>query len=430
MRNWRLVLACVGAALLPLLSYLYVYVRGAAHPEWWGAGDWRSAQEWFWSFVSTAQGRDELSRGFQPTCAFFANGFPELIWQELSVILVVAGVIGIAWLQRKLAFVLYATLALYLLFDWMYRCGNWYQVILPAYPLLLLGVAALADGWERHWLGSRRWLAYAPYVLLAGLVVWRFAGSWERADSRERPGDSALDRASILLGQPLPAGAGLFAPVNEALALDYLIRIWGIQPQVSTVSSGEAGERLRQGGVVLSTFAAAPVLLAELPQGLPTERQAFSPDWLLLRSAGGVATGTPVVTLNQPILPGLTLLGYHVQPSPQGAPVVKTEPGVDVTLVWEFAGEWPAGVGVSLRPTHAGAFMVDPAQTDGGLVQRDAGAPLQGLYVADSLGRRPVVDAHRVPLPPGADGLTLIVYQATGDGFVDLFATPLALPTE
>ena len=63
---------------------------------------------------------------------------------------------------------LYATLAIYLLFDWMYRCGNWYQVILPAYPLLLLGVAALADRWERHWLGSRRWLAYAPY----GVARW------------------------------------------------------------------------------------------------------------------------------------------------------------------------------------------------------------------------------------------------------------------
>ena len=87
-----------------------MWVRGAAHPEWWGQGEWRSAQEWFWSFVSTAQGRDELNRGFQATCAFFDNGFPELMWQELSIPLLAIGVAGIALLRKPLAFVLYATL--------------------------------------------------------------------------------------------------------------------------------------------------------------------------------------------------------------------------------------------------------------------------------------------------------------------------------
>ena len=145
LRNWRLVALCVLAAFLPLASYWYVWVRGAAHPEWWGQGEWRSAQAWFWSFVSTAQGRDELSRGFKATCAFFDNGFPELMWQELSIPLLAIGVAGIALLRKPLALVLYATLIIYLVFDWMYRCANWYQVILPAYPLVLLGVAAAAE---------------------------------------------------------------------------------------------------------------------------------------------------------------------------------------------------------------------------------------------------------------------------------------------
>ncbi len=91
LRNWRVVGLVSVAALLPLTSYLYVYVRGAAHPEWWGAGDWPNAKAWFWSFVSTAQGRDELSWGFQASCAFFANDFPALIWQELSPVLLLAG---------------------------------------------------------------------------------------------------------------------------------------------------------------------------------------------------------------------------------------------------------------------------------------------------------------------------------------------------
>src|SRR5690606_33905522 len=54
LRRPRLIIGAVAAAALPLAAYLYVYLRGAAHPEWWGAGNWTSVQEWFWAFVSTA----------------------------------------------------------------------------------------------------------------------------------------------------------------------------------------------------------------------------------------------------------------------------------------------------------------------------------------------------------------------------------------
>jgi hypothetical protein len=342
-----------------------------------------------------------------------------------------AGGIGIALLPRRLAFILYTTLAIYLVFDWMYRCGNWYQVILPAYPLLLLGVAALVERWEQHWAASRRWLAYAPLILLAGLLSWRIAASWERADSRDRPGDTALDHAAILLDQPLPAGAALFAPVAGALALDYLIQIWGLQPAARTVSSTEAGDLLRQGQVVLTDFAGAPVLLSELPQDLALDRQAFSPDWLLLQPEHSAAAASPAaVRLDQEILPGLTLLGYSVQPAPQGEPITRTAPGVDVTLAWKIAGGWPAGAGISLRPTAAGEFIADPARNEGAILQRDAGAPLQGLLSPATGKSRRVNDAHRVPLPAGADGITLIVYRSTTEGFTNLYVTPLTLPAQ
>jgi hypothetical protein len=268
LRNWRLLLACIGAALLPLVSYAYVYLRGAAHPEWWGAGEWANANDWFWSFVSTSQGRDELARGFQATCAFFDGGFPALIWGELSIPFLVIGLLGIALLGRKPAFVLYGTLAIYLVFNWMYRCGNWYQVILPAYPLILLGVAAVLDRWESRLIGRSRWLAYAPLALLVVMIIWRFDASWPRVDSRNRAEDTGLARAAILLDQPLPEGAGLFAPVEDALALDYLINIWGLRPDLRVVSSKQAGELLQQGAAVLTTLDAAPVLLEELPAGL------------------------------------------------------------------------------------------------------------------------------------------------------------------
>jgi hypothetical protein len=422
LRNGRLLLAVVGAALLPLVSYVYVYLRGAAHPEWWGAGEWANAGDWFWSFVSTSQGRDELARGFQATCAFFDGGFPELIWGELSIPLLVIGLLGIALLGRKPAFVLYGTLAIYLIFNWMYRCGNWYQVILPAYPLILLGVAAVLDRWESRLIERSRWLAYAPLALLVVMIVWRADASWPRADSRNRAEDTGLARAAILLNQPLPPNAGLFAPVEDALALDYLTNIWGLRPDLRIVSSKQAGELLQQGAVVLTTLDAAPVLLEELPAGLTPARAIFSPDWLLL-TAGDTAAASPAVRVDAPLGDGVTLAGYTVKPSPTGAPVTQTAPAVDVTLFWQLDAGWPSGFGVSLRPTRQGAFLPDAAT--GGVIQRDAAAPVEGLItpLPDDL----VTDALRVPVPNGADGVMLIVYRTTDAGFENLLELPLRL---
>ena len=96
LRSPRAVIGSVVAALAPLVSYSYVYVRGALHPEWWGDGHWSSVREWFWAFLSTAQGREELNRGFAPGRAFWGGGFPELIWHELSLPLLILGLLCLA----------------------------------------------------------------------------------------------------------------------------------------------------------------------------------------------------------------------------------------------------------------------------------------------------------------------------------------------
>lgn len=430
LRNWRLVGLCVLAAFSPLISYWYVWVRGAAHPEWWGEGKWGSAGEWFWSFVSTAQGRDELGWGFQAACRFFDNGFPELIWQELSVPLLLIGLGGIALLRRRLAFVLYGTLTIYLAFNWMYRCANWYQVILPAYPLLLLGAAAAADRWQAHWEGQHgaarlRWLAHVPAVLLAAAIAWRGAASCEGADNSDRLGDTALARAGVLLDQPLPQGASLFAATADALALDYLIRIWGIRPDAAVVSSMEAGERLREGKTVFSTYDVAPVLLGELPPDLAVQVGGAGADWLALRTEPAAAPeSAQAQAVEQALLPGVALKGYSVEPAPDGAPVSKELRAADVTLYWELLNGWPPALGISLRPTQGGAFMAAPGDENGAIVQVDAPAPLHGLARA---GAPLVADSYRVPLPAGADGILLIVYERTEEGFKNLLELPLPL---
>lgn len=424
LRSWRMIALCVAAAFLPLASYWYVWVRGAAHQEWWGQGEWTSAQQWFWSFVSTAQGRDELGWGFQSGCALLDNGFPELIWYELSLPILVIGLAGIALLRRRLALVLYGTLAIYLVFDWMYRCANWYQVILPAYPLILLGVAAVCERWEEACRNRGiAWLRYLPAVLLAGAVAWRMAASWERADSSNRPGDTALERAAVLLDQPLPQGAGLFAPVQDALALDYLIEIWGIRPDLAVVSSSQAGDQLRAGNPVFTTYDVAPVLLEELPPDLALQRSGAGADWLQL-SMQPIPPQAPQQTLEDEVTPGVILKGYSITHAPTGALVSQEPTATGVTLYWGLLGAWPEALGISLRPTQAGAFIPAPGGEAGAIIQVDAPAPLHGLARA---GDAFVADSYRVPMPEGADGVLLLVYTREGDGFRNLLELPLSV---
>lgn len=420
LRRPRVVAGAVGAAALPLLSYVYVYLRGAAHPEWWGSGEWTNATEWFWSFISTAQGREELSWGLEPGRAFWGGGFPELMWQELSLPLFVLGLLGIAFLGWRMAFLLYTTLLIYFTFCWLYRYGNWFQVILPAYPLMLMGIAGLATWghriggkWKLNLIGRG---AVALLLLLA--IGWRVNASLPGADSRNRPGDTGLDRAALLLDQPLPAGALLFAAVDDALALDYLIHVWGIRPDVRTVDRKAATRALEAGTPVYVTTEAARRLYGELRLDWQPAVQSASPDWARLSPPGGTeALPGSATPLGKSVMPGVTLLGYSARPGPTGEPVTNGAPTLDVTLYWRLASGWPSDLAISLRPTQGGGFVPHPSGE--GIVQRDVAQPVSGLL---GLGPIPmdatVADAYRLPVEPRTvDGLALILYRATDSGF-------------
>jgi hypothetical protein len=424
LRSLRVVISAVVVALLPLLSYLYVYWRGTAHPEWWGQGEWATPQAWFWAFVSTAQGREELGWGLGPNCPFFANGFPQLIWQELSIPLLLVGLIGIAWLKRRQAVLLYGTCVIYLLFCWAYRCGNWFQVILPVYPLLLLGVAALIHR-LRQQRGGR--LVYAlAMALLVAAIGWRFTASLAAADSRNRPTDSAFDQAAILLAQPLPAQAALFAAVHDALALQYLSAVWQIRPDVRVVDSGAAAQLLATGQPVYSTWEAASTLRAELPPDLVTTQQAGNPGWIKFDPIAQTTPLMPVTLLNRTVLTDVVLLGYGVTPvapSPlvgYRSTIAANDNGLTLTLFWQLppAG-WPAGVSISVRPRQAGQPI---ANGQGGYWQEDRQQPALGLYQAPP--GQPIVDPYYLPAPVGAtdtiDQVQILLYRATANGFENL----------
>jgi hypothetical protein len=446
-RRPLVVLGAVAAAALPLLSYIYVYVRGGSHPEWWGEGEWASASEWFWSFILTAQGQEELSWGMESGAPFFANGFPELIWQELSLPLLVLGLVGIVFFSTRaapraeggarlpvgrdsrLAFLLYGTLFLYLILCWVDRFGNWFQVILPAYPLVLIGLLPVGQ-WMTQRLG--RWvplLSALPFLLLISAIVWRIDASLPAADSRYRPEDTALVQPALLLDQPLPYGAVIFAEKDEALGLDYLINIWGIRPDLRVVSSPQASDVLNQNGIVLATWTSVSLLRAEVEVAAPLHLEAVTPDWVALHPAEDWAHPAPLAPLARAVGEGITLVGYSLQSAPTGAPVLSgVDPALDLTLYWQVDPDaQPQDWSVSVRPLHGGSLIT---RADGSSIQQDSAGPVHGLRPFSGLRPHEIIaDSYRLPSTTYPDGIQIVLYRQLQDGFENLAVVewPLAV---
>ncbi len=425
LRSLRVVVSAIIAALLPLVSYLYVYWRGIAHPEWWGRGEWASPQAWFWSFVSTAQGREELGWGLGAACTFFANGFPDLIWQELFWPIVLLGVVGIACLEKRLATLLYGTLVIYLLFCWAYRCGNWFQVILPVYPFLLMGVAALVQRGRQHLRWGRIFYVTAMILLLLA-VGWRFMLSLPAANSRNQAADSAFDQAARLLAQPLPANAYMFAAVGDALALQYLSAIWQIQPDTQVVDSRDAAQVLAAGQPVYSTWEAAATLRAELPTEIVITPQALDPYWIAFLPVATPLADAPSVTLTQAVTPEIILQGYTLARAPHSpiaayrSAIAAAPDGINLTLFWQPQGAtWPDGVSISVRALQGNQPLLDSL---GNPIQLDRQQPANGWYqpAADA----PIVDAYHIAIPASAiaqlDTVQVLLYRAQDGGFENL----------
>ncbi|MDQ3250403.1 MAG: hypothetical protein M3Q45_14495, partial [Chloroflexota bacterium] len=243
----------------------------------------------------------------------------------------------------------------------------------------------------------------------------------------------ALNHAALLIAQPLPASAALFAAVEDALALQYLIDIWQIRPDLVVVSSSQAAILLKQGQRVFATWQAATTLRAELPPTLVTTQQSASPDWIQFHNREGEATDTPdqapQVRVDHVMTPDIALLGYSVVPTPATQPVTALNPtGMDVTLFWRLRNDWPAGLSISVRPTANGGFIPNPA---GGIIQQDSSSPAHGL-LANAASLSPVADAYRLGLPAalpvGADGFAVILYRSGANGFENVAEINLPIP--
>jgi len=401
LKRWRLILISLLLALLPLVAYIYVYVRGAQHPEWWGVGNWENARQWFFSFVSTQQGRDEMTWSLFP----FNIGFFKLIIKEITPLFVILGIVG-WWRQKpRYRWFFWLTAVIYLLFVYIDRFGNWYQVIMPLYPLVLLGAAsALAYLWHRF--PNHLWRIVLTLVLIA-MVVLKFSESYPRANLRHRPEDVGLAPGWEIINQAPPRGAAIIASTDEKLALDYLTQIWGERSDLAAISPTDAGQVLAQGRPLLVTSSAARY--AAEASGLPLRYNAWGPT--LLRA-------------DVEHLPELPLDGFSLVAAPLGD-------GLKLVGFQTFSrGDDSWWVRLALQaqeqPQHDWAISVRLLAQGQEIAQQDHSSPALGATPTSSLRPGEVVfDIFAFELPaetPPPDALRIIVYRQLEDGSFDNLA--------
>ena len=430
-RRPRLLASVIALALLPLLSYIYIYVRGAQHPEWRGAGQWASTGQWFLRFLSTRQGRDELTWSLKP---FLTKEFPALIWRELTWPGLMAGILGIAAIGRRRAIMLYATLAIYLAFCWIDRLGNWYQVIMPAYALLAVGLGAGA-GWLWRKVGDRFakrgaadetrrwgvWVVRGAIILgLAALLIYRGAVSYPRADSSYRTEDTGLQPGWAILADDPPQGVAVVGTLGETLALNYLTEIWGLRPDVRSVTSAQAQKLLAEGAPLTVTGAALPLVPAEVS---PTAHySALGRTLVALNASPTRHLAQSGATALGELRPWLHDFGGELQLQAGRIGVDRATGETVALLIWQALAPPSQDWAVSVRLLQGGQEIA----------QLDREHPVSGAYPTSRWTPGEVVaDAYPFALPPAAapDEVKIVVYRKLADGsFVNLDVAQFPLP--
>jgi hypothetical protein len=394
-------------ALLPLLSYAYVYLRGAQHPEWRGEGEWSSALDWFVDFLTISQGRGELSWSFggwgpEPLNHVFA---------ELTLVGLVAGLVGIAFLGRRRGGLLYGIILGYVPFIYVDRFGNWFQVVMPLYFIGAVGVGVLAD---RAW---RRFPGWPRAVVILGLVVLTINRLWVNfplADQRDKPADTALELGRAILADQPPEGAIISGSYEENLSLDYLTKVWGERRDLQVVITDDFLELWPAGQENLFlTRQAAAFVLPQLGDGPFLSSAGLQ----LIAVRQGPAQELPATLerVETTVGDGLVLLGYDR---------LSSEEGIHLVLYWQAAEVPGADYAVSVRPVQNGELLFH----EGELIQEDHAHPVWGFYPMSRWTKSEIVrDDYLVAVPEGVgyNGAAVVVYGVSEDGFEDLGSVTL-----
>jgi len=405
----------LGMAVLPLLSYAYIFLAGLFRPEWRGEGEWESVWHWFTYFL-VKQAREELSLfiGQHP------EQFPWLIASELTWGVLTLSILGGLLLGAHRAILFYATLFFYLIIAYITRHANWYQVIMPLYPILLLGFgAAIAGAWEQ----LPPWLEKAGRAaLLTGLtalVILRFLAIYPEANQRDLPEHKAIPLARALIHDHPREDALIFGTFKEIAALRYLSVVWGERTDIQPIETAGVKDWLdgADSRPLYVTRSAVWLLSKELKAHPPLSSAGRTLIEVLREPRTTLPAG--ITTVDEPFIEGVTLAGIDCFPS--------EDETLHLALYWQASAPLKAAA-VSLRPLAGGDLII----RNGALASHDH-HPVWNAYPFDNWAPGEVVrDDYLVELPPGVtpDGLQLLAYRPTDDGSetIELAKMELSLP--
>ncbi len=404
-RRPKLILQTVAAGVLPVASYAFVYIRGAQHPEWRGAGEWTSTAQWFWQFVSTQQGRDELAPGLT-LHRLITPEYPALVWQELTWLVLLGGLFGWLLLGKRKAIFFYGSLIIYLLFTTAYRFGNWFQVILPLYPLIVLGFGATLAAAIRRRRTVGRWTVAA---LLVALIGWRAVRSVAelRVHRHNTPADTALDAGWAVLADVPAAGVEISPAFEEWLALQYLTIVWRADPPIVLRKPGTPAEFVTHTAAVAS------------PELIASAAHPQAEGGTLIRLSPQPMTDLPpdATPANADFGGEMTLRGVRV-----------SHGGSLVILYWSAQKVMATDYTISVRLWYNGQLL---SPNDSPAIQDYQ--PVWNTFPTSRWQPGEIVpDAYTFNLPPGIrpDALQIVVYHPVGDGFENIGAQNIPVTIE
>ncbi len=416
----KLVLTALGLALVPLLSYLYIYIRGHQHPEWRGEGQWATTWDWFGQFITIQQGRDELAPGLNLQ-TIFTEEFPALMWQELTWLVFFGALFGLALLGRRRAIFLYTVLLIYFIFSWGYRFGNWFQVIIPAYPIFIIGFAAVIKELLTRWTPTqyRKMAEGVIILLLVALLGYRFTSNLPRANQYNRPSDIGLDPAWVIIADQPSSPATVFGDFEERVALEYLHTVWNVQPLLIPVDLLSPAT-LKNNNVYLSRRASA--LTPKLWQTEAIYPQAAGEQLIALTSTPLTQLPPNAHNINLDFGHKIHLLGWEfIEPKPNLPSYIQqriSPANWQIALYWQAAGTMESDYTVSVRPLLESQLIKHGADA---IIQDHQ--PVWGTYPTSRWQPYEIVrDIYALTLPQGItpDATQIVIYKSTADGFENL----------
>ena len=216
---------------------------------------------------------------------------------------------------------------------------------------------------------------------------------------------------AILADDP-PAGTSVLGTLGETLALNYVTEIWGLRPDVRSVTSERAQTLLAEGAPLAVTETALPLVPAEVsPEvhysalGRTLVALSASPARVLAQS-GATALGE--------LRPWQHDFGGELQLQAGRIGVDRARSETVALLIWQALAPPSQDWAVSVRLLQGGQEIA----------QLDREHPVSGAYPTSRWAPGEVVaDAYPFALPPGAapDGIKIVVYRKLADGsFVNL----------